>query len=462
MFQVRRKDDAVKNGSIRPTRPRARQRKVTAAAAIDTLFPLPQRVLRMERIDGATIVLSGPDTKEMAEYYEHVQAWFDDADLNAQKKSGTAQQFERSAREVDEFIEATNNDARLAPPSDCTIDIEYPPTTKRPPAVVGDTFTTTGLLTRRSVSSFILARDDERFVTDTGLAVRHREDTVEAEVEMREPSDDSAVIIPMARRAKPDHNAIRSAASQLGGVHEDVLDICIANAVRNGPNSSGRYEIEVEAIVRVRGKGQKKKQEGPARYNAGFVPAMRENVVSALGALDRIWVTQDLEPKLRKGRLVRDYDRVFEIKRKRVDVKTHELVSIEYELGTWFANYKEHLVLAPRALLALDARNGAPAKALGRYFVLLTASADRDGRLVRSVRDVIATVRRSFDYGKNPQRLRSWLEDNLEVLVEHGIITSWTYTPAADLAQLPRKNWVDHWLELSVVVQLPARAHSGE
>jgi hypothetical protein len=317
-----------------------------------------------------------------------------------------------------------------------------------PPPIVGDRYSTTALVARRSVSTYIQARDDERFDTSSGVAIRHVEGRVIAEVEMR---DGLSV---------PDHSAIRSVAAQLGGIDEDVLDVVIANAVRNGPGSDGLYEVDVDAIVAARGRGGKTKREGIKLYSSGMRDEARDAVIDALEALDRLYVSLDDAPRRRQGKVVRDYDRVFDIRRKTLEEGTDRVIAIGYSFGEWFSRWRDGLVLAPRALLALDARNGAPAKALGRYFTLLGPEADASKNLIRPIREVLLSVRRSLDYGKNPQRLRSWLEDNLEELRCERVIAAWSYHPSQATEQLPRYKWIDAWLELSVKVTLQPEAAS--
>jgi hypothetical protein len=67
---------------------------------------------------------------------------------------------------------------------------------------------------------------------------------------------------------------------------------------------------------------------------------------------------------------------------------------------------------------------------------------------------VILAVRRSLDYGKNPQRLRSWLEDNLAELEREHVIAAWSYHPPEAIEALPRYKWIDAWLDLSVRITL--------
>jgi hypothetical protein len=315
-----------------------------------------------------------------------------------------------------------------------------------PPPIVGNRYSTTALVARRSVSTYIQARDNERFDTSSGVAIRHVEGRVVAEVEMR----DGLSI--------PDHSAIRSVAAQLGEIDEDVLDVVIANAVRNGAGSDGLYEVDVDAIVAARGRGAKKKREGSKLYSSGMRDEARNAVVDALEALDRLYVSLGDAPRRRQGKVVRDYDRVFDIRRKILEEGTNRVVAVGYTFGEWFSRWRDGLVLAPRALLALDARNGAPAKALGRYFTLLGPEADASKNLIRPIREVLLSVRRSLDYGKNPQRLRSWLEDNLEELRRELVIAAWSYHPPQAIEQLPHYKWIDTWLELSIQVTLRTQA----
>ena len=50
---------------------------------------------------------------------------------------------------------------------------------------VSHSYPTTPGIERRSVSTYVIARPDERFETSTGLAVRHTEKDGTAQVEMR-------------------------------------------------------------------------------------------------------------------------------------------------------------------------------------------------------------------------------------------------------------------------------------
>ena len=311
----------------------------------------------------------------------------------------------------------------------------------RPAPISGNSYATTGLVARRSVSSYILAQDDERFDTPTGVAIRHVEGKIVAEVEMRNGS------------GLPDHSEIRRVASKLGGVDEDVLDICIANATRNGASADGLFHIDVDAIVAARERGKKQKREGGVTYSSGSQEWARQSVVDALQCLDSLYVSLDASARNRRGKMIREYDRVFTIKRKVIEEGNDRLIAIVYYFGDWFDQWQEGAVLAPQSLLALDARNGAPAKALGRYFTLLACERNKDGEIVRPVREVLQTVRRSLHYGKNPQRLRSWLEDNLAELVTEKVLDSWRYYPEQAFSALPPYKWIDAWLDLYVAVR---------
>jgi hypothetical protein len=137
--------------------------------------------------------------------------------------------------------------------------MRYEPATPRsvrpnlPPPIAGDTYPTTPGIERRSVSTYVIARPDERFETSTGLAVRHTEQGGTAHVEMRPANGqltDAAV------------SEIRKVAAQLSAVDDDVLDVLLANAIANGSDAVGLHTIEIDAILDTRQRGVRHKAEG--------------------------------------------------------------------------------------------------------------------------------------------------------------------------------------------------------
>ncbi len=311
--------------------------------------------------------------------------------------------------------------------------------------IAGEKYSTTAVVTRRSVSSYILANDEERYDTPTGVAVRHMEGQIVAEVELR------------ASQSAPDHSAIRQVASKLGGLDEDVLDICIANALQNGPDADGSFYLDIDSIIAARDRGAKRKKDGTAVYASGAQAWAREAIESSVKALDQLYISYEPNTRVLKGKNVREYNRVFYISKKILEEETGRMVAFSYHFGKWWENWNDNIVLAPQALLALDARNEESLKALGRFFTHLLPEQNEQGEVVRKVRDVLLTIRRSLHIGKNPQRLRDWLEHKLERLCREGVILEWHYGPQELVDELPAYKWLEPWLELSVVVK-PFRA----
>ncbi len=93
------------------------------------------------------------------------------------------------------------------------------------------------------MSTYVIARAEERFATSTGLAVRHTEDGVIAEVEMR-PASGQLTEIALAE--------IRTVAAQLSAVDDDVLDVLLANAIANGADNDDLHTVEIDAISAAR------------------------------------------------------------------------------------------------------------------------------------------------------------------------------------------------------------------
>ena len=95
-------------------------------------------------------------------------------------------------------------------------------------AVEGDRYHATGAFERRSVSSYIIARPEERVPTGTGLALRHVEGELVATAEMRPPRRRGGVTEEALAR-------VAEIASHLSPLDDDLLDLLVSNARKNSP-----------------------------------------------------------------------------------------------------------------------------------------------------------------------------------------------------------------------------------
>ena len=370
-----------------------------------------------------SLVSDATNSDELKAFYEQVRVW---------RKSGIAIPDPYTIEYKPPSIDVTSTDPQRRRGG-------------RKKGLESDHYSTVAAVARRSITTYIVASDDERSDTPTGVVVPHVEGDVVIDVEMR--SD----------RPAPDHVAIRRVASQLGGVDEDVLDVLVGNAINNGPDHDGLYEVEIDAILAARGRGQKRKREGGKTYSAGMRNEARQDVIESIDALGNLYIAAD-QPKRRRGKLVRDFDRVFFVHRKtflNAD-GSGDLIAIAYRFGAWFDAWRRHRVLAPRHILELDANRNAQEKRLGRYFVHLGDQADHTGRLYRRVADIFADLRRPMeDAQDNPSRVKHRLESQLQALVSSGVILAWAYDPEP---KLPARGWMQDWLGASLVVTLPARS----
>jgi len=151
----------------------------------------------------------------------------------------------------------------------------------------------------------------------------------------------------------------------------------------------------------------------------------RDAVIDAIKKLDTLYVALAPAQETKRKRL-RDWDRVLNVQRYTLEEPTNRIHSIRYELGTWFGRWKDDHVLAPRRILQLDAKRDASAKTLARYFTQRRREAEASGRIVRRVRNVFVETASEIERGKNPQRLRDWIEQSLETLRRDGIIAAWS------------------------------------
>jgi hypothetical protein len=443
-----RRDGSSKKKSESPSK------SADAGASSDTS---PSRVLRIPRAYGGAIVFDTRtnDVAGVDAYFAFVRAWFD-ARGNQLPLIDDGQE---GIRELAAANAAATSAEWPSPPGQVTM--RYEPVAPRhpkpnlPPPIAGDTYPTTPGLERRSVSTYVIAKAEERFATSTGLAVRHTEDGIVAEVEMRPPSGQ------LTNDALAE---IRTVAAQLSAVDDDVLDVLLANAIANGADADDLHTIEIDAILDTRQRGVRHKADGGKTYLAGRRQETRDDAVERLRRLETLYVSIG-ERKMR-GKLVREYDRVVGIQRLITDPNDDQRVlAVRYRFGKWFAAWRDGYALAPRRLLELDGRNRAPAKTLGRYFVQRARETDERGRIVRRVRDVLVDLRRPLHdtTGKNAGRPRANFEEHLETLEREGIFAAWGYIEAndsknADAILGAGYKRAEAWLDLNLFVVLASGA----
>jgi len=443
-----------RDGASKKKKSKSTTTSADASVSIDTS---QSRLLRIPRAYGGAIVFETRtnDAASVDMYFAFVRAWFD-ARGNQLPLIDDGQE---GIRELASANAAATSAEWPSPPGHVTM--RYEPAAPRhpkpnlPPPIAGDTYPTTPGLERRSVSTYVIAKAEERFATSTGLAVRHTEDGVIAEVEMR----------PASGQLTDDALAeIRTVAAQLSAVDDDVLDVLLANAIANGADADDLHTIEIDAILDTRQRGVRHKADGGKTYLAGRRQETRDDAVERLRRLETLYVSIG-ERKMR-GKLVREYDRVVGIQRLITDPNDDErVVAVRYRFGKWFAAWRDGHALAPRRLLELDGRNRAPAKTLGRYFVQRARETDERGRIVRRIRDVLSDLRRPLydTTGKNAGRPRAHFEEHLETLEHEGIFAAWGYIEAndsknADAVLGAGYKKAEVWLDLNLFVVLSAGA----
>jgi len=417
----------------------------------------PPRLLRIARPYGGVIVFEthSPNTGAVDSYFAFVQSWFDTRGTQL----SLIDDGQEGLRELADANAAATSAEWPSPPGHVTMRYEaIAPKQVRPslpPPIAGDSYPTTPGLERRSVSTYVIAKAEERYATSTGLAVRHTEDGIIAEVEMRPASGQ------LTEEALAE---IRTVAAQLSAVDDDVLDVLLANAIANGADVDGLHTIEIDAILDTRQRGVRHKTEGAKTYLAGRRQETRDDAVERLRRLETLYVSIG-ERKMR-GKTVREYDRVVGIQRLITDPNNQErVIAVRYRFGKWFGAWRDGHEVAPRRLLELDGRNGAPTKTLGRYFVQRAQESDEHGRIARRVRDVLTDLRRPLHdtTGKNAGRPRLKFEENLAELEAEGIFAGWGYVEAgdsknADAAIGAGYKKADAWLDLTLFVLLSPKA----
>lgn len=330
--------------------------------------------------------------------------------------------------------------------------IAYEPVQK--PLVDGDTFQTGVGIEVRGVSYFVAhAREPDAYSpTDKGVAITHEEATHFTEVELRSAALGAQL------------STIKEGLRSFSPVTQDVLALLLANALSNQPDSRGYYIVEVESILAARGLEQKKK----GKYTSGHHLEARVAVVEAMRDLSRLYVATD--PITKRFRRLRNWDSVLKIDRFQTydaagdqklvnldQLDPTKVASIRYGFGEWFETVKSYQFPAPKSVLALDAQRETTAKKIGHYFVQRAHEADAQGRVIRSIRQLMreAVIKPE---PSNPQRTRTRLESAFAKLVTIQAFHSWGYRNIEAEKALPLYRWLEPWLDLEVWVRL---GHGG-
>jgi hypothetical protein len=407
--------------------------------------------ISIERPYGGRLVLRARQSEEVDAFFEWAREWF--ASQPEELELIPTSNEERSAREGALLFAA--GEARL--PAKTQIRVRYDTTgagskstlvpvtkDKTPPTkVIRETYRGTAAIERRSLTNYIISRAEEREETKTGLSLTYTEGESVAVVEMRHRSrEPSRALLTAGYLAQ-----IKAIAGQLNPLDDDLLDILISNIRENGLDAEGSAEIALADIVeaRERGIGHRAAASGVI-YRDGIDRRVLDEVFSRLEDLERLFLY--VGPVSVKGKPAADYVRIFTIRNIRFSPSDlSRPIGIVYQF-TNAADMTE--ISAPTRLLRLDSKRQAPMKKLGRYFLQRADDRDQDGRIIRSVDQILMELHRVVDRD-DPKKSRAWLEKTLDGLVAEHIIDSWGYTHHP---KLPRYGWVDQWLDLQIFVKL--------
>lgn len=326
--------------------------------------------------------------------------------------------------------------------------------------IENDRFSVSPTMQRRAASRFVTARNADRHLTETGLAIRYEEHGVYAELEMR---DKNTKVLTQDAATN-----LRDIAKRLGGVDEDVLDLLLANAIRNAPEPNGWHWIDVDEIIRARGRGLRKRNDGSG-YKSGIDYSAREDVVKAVKLFSSVFVSVGKSTNKNESskKNLTNYDPLLIIERIVVDDnKTRqEPVRFAYRFGSGLADVRmqSQSLLAPRSLLQLNGKTEKTAKDLGRQFVL---HANTQGIVKRVVSAALQGSGIELEENEtNRGRIRHRIEKALHALVERGVLRSWNYEenttemPPAQWAdqRLPNRSWIETWLTYTIKAQVDVR-----
>jgi hypothetical protein len=431
-----------------------KQSKAAMILGVGETEEAPRRISVRARRAHGDVVLSARNDSLTRKFLEEARRWFEQqpdqslllgSDVNSEEARWFASTYEGSQElaEIGFTIEF--------------VDHEEPGVRSGSRVVDGEHFPSATALSRRATSRFVIAPENERVTTKQGVAVRYVEGGVVAEVELRPPVVESSQVAISPAQAEN----LRAIARGLDGVDEDVFDILVANAVSNQANSKGWHVVDVDAVLEARGRGiRRRKVKTGKTYRAGYSDEHREEVVGAVRVLSQLHIGVGEVQKVGRRRL-RVHRPLLIIEEYVVDEAraSKPIVAIAYRFGEAFDGAGASHVLAPAALLRLNARTEGAQKALGRYLV---QRANSRGSVVCQVNDIIEGIGWPIEEGRNRGRIRVRIESALDALIVAGVLRRWAY--AEDSADgeprrfadevLPSRGWLQRWLDFHIVVSV--------
>ncbi len=260
--------------------------------------------------------------------------------------------------------------------------------------------------------------------------------------------------------------------AELSDRDADVMDAIAAKWILAAPKAaSDRVPIRIDDLLKLRGLKAKKDGSG-RRY--GYEPEQRATLWRSLLRLQEIWVDvaeATIFEKDRRGRRRRKnrtlQSRAFlmsdRVGQRRLD-GTMDVEAILVAPGEAFGRFLlgpgRQVALMSSKALGYDPHRRQSEKRLTRFFAWQWRVGAKTGDFVRKYRvrtllEEIGAKTPDSETLLRPSRVRSRLEEALDILQKDGVIAQWQYPDDWDEDNLPVRKWAGRWMDACIVVEAP-------
>lgn len=260
------------------------------------------------------------------------------------------------------------------------------------------------------------------------------------------------------------HRQMMECIKKMSPATANTFDIVMSHWAKHATSVTSRVSINVDDILVYRGL---LKNRGGNKRRGGYLSEQREAVARQLQTLAYTYVeasgTGYDEKKKPKKLKIRCPIIVItgEYKVQDVVTKHTDFIKITYCLGDYFANVMlgnkdvpRQVAYLPRVLLKLNTHNHGYIRNLGGYLTYLWKNRYTKGSYCDPIKAKTLVRGMGIDVtNMRPCRVKEKLENALDFLEEHNVIREWRYPPDFDFEALPKRGWLQHWLELPIEME---------
>ena len=242
----------------------------------------------------------------------------------------------------------------------------------------------------------------------------------------------------------------------------DILDLLCHLYLNNAVSNEELIEVEIDQLLKLR--GIQPKLGGNGR-RGGFEKEQREQILNSLHVLQNVFVEIEEIPIYERNKRIQKSisGHLFHFyrssQRDSCHFKNEEVTSFYLEIGDVFLDYifgsNRQVKLLPKKALTYNPYQKTIEKKIIRYLSWRFRIQARRGDYLRPLKMKTLIRQIGFERKKmSPSRYRDRLEKALDKLTDDQLIASWQYHHW-DEDIVKKKNWLEEWLETSIIIIPP-------